>query len=463
LEASNLLVVPLDDEGDWYRYHDLFRDFLLHRLKKEKSEAELARLHQRASAWLAGAGLIEDEMGAAELVETELHPLLNQRIPAPALVRWLDLFPERVIRAHPGLLIAQIILFSLRWDMAAIARTIDRATTLAQADSAERRRLRLAVLDCLRGYLFFQQGDACRAIPLFQRGLDNLNDPVACSFFHAQAIHFLAQAYAECGQREAGLALLRTALAEATAQQRPTMMIFLGSRMFVHLYAGQLAEAARVAERLLALIDSSQAHPAWSGVGTVELWRGWAHYFLGLTCYERNQLEAASRHWQVVEAMRYRVNPGCYQAALIGLALVAQAGRAAARALAYAQAAREFALELRSPPFLAFAEALEVRLALAGGAHADALRRSQEIDTSVNQSNTLWPEQARLSALRVHLAEAAPDSLQTALQLAESCLRQAKTPTTPARSLPCLRCKRSSGARCGIRPGPSTRLSGRWL
>ena len=59
------------------------------------------------------------------------------------------------------------------------------------------------------------------------------------------------------------------------------------------------------------------------------------------------------------------------------------------QALAYAQAAHEFALETGSSPFLALAEALEIRLTLASGVLADASRRSQEIDTSVNESNTV--------------------------------------------------------------------------
>jgi LuxR family maltose regulon positive regulatory protein len=451
LEAQNLFVVPLDDEGQWYRYHDLFRDFLLHRLKNEKGEAGLAKLHQRASAWLAQAGLTEDalrhalaagnEREAAELVEANLHPLLNRGIPAPVLVRWLDLFPEHVIQAHPGLLIAQIILFSLRWDMATIATTIDRATTLAQADNTvgdERRRLRLAVLEMVQGYLSYQQGDARRAIPLLQRGLNNLQDPAAYFFMHGLAVHLLAQAYAECGQREAALALLRTALTEATAFHRPTMLIFLGSRALIHLNAGELAEAAGVAEHLLALFDSSQAHPAWSGVGIVDIWRGWAHYILGLMCYEHNELEAAEGHWKAVVALRYRLNPGAYQAGLIGLTLVAQAQGATAQALAYAQAAREFALELHSLAFLGFAEALKMRLDLMGGVRADAVRRSQEIDTGVNQSNTVWPEQPRVTVLRVLLAEATPISLQAALQLADSGLRQAKEAHNTRQVIPLL-------------------------
>lgn len=59
LEAQNLFIIPLDNAGDWYRYHDLFRDFLRHELRSVETPASLARLHQAASAWLAQAGFIE--------------------------------------------------------------------------------------------------------------------------------------------------------------------------------------------------------------------------------------------------------------------------------------------------------------------------------------------------------------------------------------------------------------------
>jgi ATP/maltotriose-dependent transcriptional regulator MalT len=34
---SNLFVIPLDDEGQWFRYHQLFADLLLARLQVSKS------------------------------------------------------------------------------------------------------------------------------------------------------------------------------------------------------------------------------------------------------------------------------------------------------------------------------------------------------------------------------------------------------------------------------------------
>jgi LuxR family maltose regulon positive regulatory protein len=434
LEEQNLFVISIDDQDSWFRYHDLFRDFLLHRLKTDQGRAGLAELHHRAGEWLAQADLIDDalrhllaagdEAQAAELVETHLHPLINQDLPAPVLARWLDLFPELSIQAHPGLLIAQAYLRAFHWDLAAMAAALDRAEALVHADGAHSP-LRSAMVDGLRGYMTYWQGDAGRAIPLLRRALPSL-DPVTHSFTHTTFLHTLAEAYINCGQRKKALDLLQSALAEAIVHRRPTMVVLQGARTLLHLHAGELDACADASERMLALADSQPTHPEWSNTGIVRVWRGWACYLLGVIHYEQNDLEAAASHWRQVEAKRYRVNSGAFCDSMIGLALVAEAQGEAVQALAYAQAAHEYALELRSPPLLALAEALSIRLALSGDQTAEAFRHAHAINTAVNQGTAIWLERPGLAVVRALLAEATPSSLAAARQLAETCLGQAQ-------------------------------------
>ena len=451
LVARNLFVIALDEEGSWYRFHDLFHDFLRHRLSSEKSDDERAELHRRAGAWFAQEGLIEDALrhalaagdvaAAAELVESNLHPLLNKGFALVVLERWLNLFPPQAMQAHPGLLIAQSFLLTYRWDMKAIVALVDRALLLVQADDAasrDCRHLRLPVLNMLRGYALYWLGDAHSAIPYLKRSLDNLPDPVAYAYTYTAANFFLALAYAACDERETAHALIGAGLAEVAVHDRPELLFVLGARIIVQWQAGELGAAAAGADHVLALADSLPMHPTWAGSAAVEVWRGWAHYFLGAIAYEHNELAVAAQHWRAVEAARYRVNPGAYQASLIGLALVAQAQATPDQAAAYAKAARACGTELHSAPLLAFADALELRLALQRGAHAAALRRAQEIDTSANQSNTPWPEQPRGAVLCVLLAERSPGSLAAAQQLLAACLREAEAAHTTRQVIPLL-------------------------
>jgi LuxR family transcriptional regulator, maltose regulon positive regulatory protein len=64
LERSSLLVVPLDRQRAWYRYHPLFRELL--RGELERSEPELAgELTRRAARWCQRQGLVEAAIGYA--------------------------------------------------------------------------------------------------------------------------------------------------------------------------------------------------------------------------------------------------------------------------------------------------------------------------------------------------------------------------------------------------------------
>jgi LuxR family transcriptional regulator, maltose regulon positive regulatory protein len=59
LEASSLLLVPLDDQREWYRYQQLFGELL--RLELTYREALLVPvLHRRAAAWHRQAGNLEE-------------------------------------------------------------------------------------------------------------------------------------------------------------------------------------------------------------------------------------------------------------------------------------------------------------------------------------------------------------------------------------------------------------------
>jgi LuxR family maltose regulon positive regulatory protein len=73
LLTANLFLIPLDDEGRWYRYHPLFADLLRDR-QRARPEGETADLHRRASRWYAQAGMasaaIDHALAAADYAAT---------------------------------------------------------------------------------------------------------------------------------------------------------------------------------------------------------------------------------------------------------------------------------------------------------------------------------------------------------------------------------------------------------
>ena len=51
-ERSGLFLLPLDDAGQWYRYHALFAEALQYQLEQTHADL-LPVLHYRASLWYA--------------------------------------------------------------------------------------------------------------------------------------------------------------------------------------------------------------------------------------------------------------------------------------------------------------------------------------------------------------------------------------------------------------------------
>ena len=64
LEQSNLFLIPLDNERNWYRYHHLFTEFLNQRLRETQPDV-IPELHLRASRWFEAEGLTDEAITQA--------------------------------------------------------------------------------------------------------------------------------------------------------------------------------------------------------------------------------------------------------------------------------------------------------------------------------------------------------------------------------------------------------------
>jgi LuxR family maltose regulon positive regulatory protein len=107
---SNLFVVALDDQHEWFRYHHLLRDLLRRELSRAHPEL-VNELHARAAAWFEREGELDAAIGhaiAAGLIEPAIELISRHWQQAwhiePRMVsRWLDELPAGTIERDPRL------------------------------------------------------------------------------------------------------------------------------------------------------------------------------------------------------------------------------------------------------------------------------------------------------------------------------------------------------------------------
>ena len=143
LQSANLFLVPLDDQGIWFRFHHLFLQLLRYRQQALYDRAALADLHQRAAAWFAGAGWHEDALRhafaagdldqAVAIVRQARQAVLNQE-DWPRLRRWLELFPAEFIDQTPELLIVKAWVLHSQFRIAEIDGLLDGIEAKRQSD-----------------------------------------------------------------------------------------------------------------------------------------------------------------------------------------------------------------------------------------------------------------------------------------------------------------------------------------
>ncbi|MET0520832.1 MAG: hypothetical protein ABW156_02490, partial [Jiangellaceae bacterium] len=151
LVSRNLLVVPLDHGGEWYRYHHILRELLQTELRRNDPDL-VPELHSRAAVWYESNGMPEtavDHAQAAGDAERVARLVLDLMNPVWAsgrvdtVQRWMEWLEERPSVRHHSAIAAHGALISAllgrpseteRW--AAIAEGLPTTGTLPDGSTA---------------------------------------------------------------------------------------------------------------------------------------------------------------------------------------------------------------------------------------------------------------------------------------------------------------------------------------
>lgn len=113
LEKANMFIVALDNKRRWYRYHHLFGELLLQRLKRTMA-SRVDEMHSRASEWFEQNGFKDEALDhalaardfdrAAYLIEKHVESswLSGEHT---KLWHWLERLPDEFVSSNPHLCI----------------------------------------------------------------------------------------------------------------------------------------------------------------------------------------------------------------------------------------------------------------------------------------------------------------------------------------------------------------------
>jgi LuxR family maltose regulon positive regulatory protein len=429
LERENLLVVPLDDERVWYRYHHLFADFLRSRLERERPE-QLAQLHLRASEWYEQNAFVAeavrhallggDHERAARLMESGVGQTWY-RGEVMTLLGWLRKLPKEAMLRRPRLLVwyAAALMLVGRFDgVESLLREAESAVGGAGeeelrpvADEADPQHV-LATAAAVRSLHARLQGDPQGAIEHARRALallpaDNL-DP------RPFAALCLAEAYRTADDLKAASATFaETAKLGRAAGHDYIALTAMGSLAHLRMAQGQLREAEGSLRQALGFAAERGAEllPA---VGRVRI-------AMGELLLERDDPEASERELTLGTELVERAGElEILARGQVALSRVKWARADTEGALKLAHKAQRLARESSAPQAIVDADLWKVRLQLMRNelrAAASELERASDVDDVPRSTQDAF----RISLARLFVAREDHDE---ALQLLDR-LREA--------------------------------------
>jgi len=250
LARSNLLLVPLDRSGQWYRYHRLFRDMLLAELRRREPDL-IPVLHRRAARWFEANGApgeaLEHQMQAGDTdAVADLAGVLGfpayQHGRVATVERWFGWLEDRgAMETRPSVAVLAAMLAAMTGKPAEAercARIAERGVTNSSApDGSLTTEPWLALLWAL----------LCRDGPEQMQADAELarRTMAAGSFFQAAATLYLALAHLMLGDRDGADLLFEDQVAQG------------------RVVGGMIGGCIAFAERALLAIDRG----AWDQAG----------------------------------------------------------------------------------------------------------------------------------------------------------------------------------------------------
>ena len=292
LARSNLFVVSLDEQGEWYRYHHLFSELLLYELKSIQP-ALVPTLRRRASVWLEDEGFFEGAIRQAiSAADYERVGLLITRHwygyvsagQTATVQRWLESLPEEMIIQDAALALVKAWICALGGRREESERFLTFAETIPYEgplpDGTASVESGVTILRATFGY------GGVQSIVEAARHATEL-EPGESSPWAALVRFAMGSSLYLSGDTSQARKPLEEALALTGDDQRLVRVVALSFLSFVATDEGHLKEAESCARAAQALVEGLRPY----GIPQTSL----ASIALGRALAERGKLEEAQR------------------------------------------------------------------------------------------------------------------------------------------------------------------------
>jgi LuxR family transcriptional regulator, maltose regulon positive regulatory protein len=271
LERDNLFVVAMDERREWYRYHQMFRDLLRHRLRLTDPD-RCAELHRRAAQWYVAQGdaleasrhlrQARDWVALSRLVLRDAgRNLLG--IERHALVSLLEGVPPALVREHPEAAAAAAVTCYARHDARGVVAHARRARHLLHLLDPDDAGLTEAVLTTAEAAVAWMESDAPGQVAASAEALSRLEaitpaELPALPVYRAAALTVRGMGQLWSGTiNDAERTLTATADAlQADGALTPVLALHLhGSTAVIKAMGGRLREARAEVDTALTIAE----------------------------------------------------------------------------------------------------------------------------------------------------------------------------------------------------------------
>jgi len=421
IEHSDLFITQLDDRREWYRYHHLFQELLQQRLISENGADQVANLHRLASVWFEEHGLLDEALhhalGAGDLelaarqMSAGLRDVIN-REDRPTLERWLHMLPEELIQQNPGLLMLRVWALEYTWQLDLQAQVLRQIEQLMDSDGGAS--LPAKDLQILRGQILslraqqaYFSNQTAQAIDLCRQVLMLL--PPSWTFVRGGAMMYLGMSLQAHGQALAAERLILTEYESYGDKADAYSLFLLLSLCFIYLNPGQLEQSRQIAQ--LMVQRSIRAR--------IAIMKDWGDWFLGVVCYQRNELEAAAQYFTQIIENRFTAQITVFRDGMAGLAMVHQIKGESTEAMRMVEAISQYDLEQRGSEDLR-TQSLRARLMLLQGDLEGASAWADTFTGLPPDMALLWLEEPQVTRAQILLARGKEADIQSALQIIDT-------------------------------------------